>query len=105
MATGNSLEDVLILLVKEIETFVGSFIDFGRRAEFLQPIFTHRGVVKGGDVFQIPVITSSQNIHQGFERIDGLFDGGDLGGFRAIPMIYASVVIKLSGIVGGGFYT
>src|SRR5215472_16777024 len=61
-----------------------------------------RKIVETGEVFEIAAIAAEQDLSEVLEAVDGLFDGGEGAGYRALPMFHLAVVLESGDVVGGG---
>jgi hypothetical protein len=53
-----------------------------------------REVVETGEVFEVGAVATAQDLTQVVEAVDGLFDGGEGAGCRALAMFYHPVVLE-----------
>ena len=61
-----------------------------------------REVVQTGEVFEIAAVATKQDLTEVVEAVDGLSDGGEGTGCRALPMFHLAVVLESGDVVGGG---
>ena len=58
-------------------------------------------VIQTGEVLEVAAVTTTQDVTQVIEAVDGLFDGSEGAGRRAVAMFYQAVVLKSGDVVGG----
>ncbi len=59
-------------------------------------------VVKGGDEFQVATVAGLQNIGQGKQAVNGLFQGGNFEHPVAVALLHFPVMFELGNVVDGG---
>src|SRR5580693_7840920 len=60
-----------------------------------------REVIQTGEVLKVAAVTTAQDVTQIIEAVDGLFDGSEGAGRRALAMFYHAVVLESGDVVGG----
>ena len=74
-----------------------------RLGETVERSDASREVVQTGEVFEIAAVATKQDRMEVVEAVDGLFDGSEGMGCRALPMFHLAVVLESGDLVGGGF--
>ena len=81
-------EQALFDAAEKIETLESAPFDGTRLGETVERSDASREVVQTGEVFEIAAVATEQDLTEVVEAVDGLSDGGEAAGCRALPMFH-----------------
>ena len=87
-------KEVLFGAAEKIEAVDPPAFDGTGLGEAVERPDAGREVIQTGEVFEIAPIATEQDLTQVREAVDGLSDGGEAAGCRALPMFYLAVVLE-----------
>jgi len=96
-------EQGLFGAAEKVEALEVAAVDWPGLGETVERPDARREVVQTGEVFEIAAVATKQDRMEVVEAVDGLFDGGEGMGCRALPMFHLAVVLESGDLVGGGF--
>src|SRR5215813_2762508 len=89
-------------VAEEIETSEGAAVDGTRLGETVERSDAGGEVVETGEVFEVAAVAPEQDVREGGEAVDVLFDGSKGVACWALLMFYLAVVLEGGDVVGGG---
>ena len=81
-------EQALFDAAEKIEALESAPFDGTRLGETVERSDASREVVQTGEVFEIAAVATEQDLTEVVEAVDGLSDGGEAAGCRALPMFH-----------------
>src|SRR5262249_36599184 len=89
-------------VAEEIETSEGAAVDGTRLGGTVERSDAGGEVVETGEVFAVAAVAPEQDVREGGEAVDVLFDGSKGVACWALLMFYLAVVLEGGDVVGGG---
>ncbi len=102
-AVAEGEEEGEVVGVEKVEAAVGPVLVGRGPGEAVQRPGSGADVLEGGNEVEIAAVGCLEQPPQGREAVDGLLDGGDLGGGRAVAVFHRAVVLEEGDVVGRGF--